>query len=84
MLFVNTKTLTGLEQILPPGALPAEYRPSRSLTFCLSGRNVGGWASATYVIGALRIATDGSSELATGTQKDNAKFIDSTFTYIAN
>lgn len=84
VLFVNTKTLTGLEQILPPGALPAEYRPSRSLTFCLSGRNVGGWASATYVIGALRIATDGSSELATGTQKDNAKFIDSTFTYIAN
>lgn len=82
VLFCNTKSLTGLEQILPLGAIPAEYRPPRSLTFCLSGRNAGGWASATYIVGAFRIHPDGSAELATGTQKDAASFIDNTFTYL--
>lgn len=82
-MFLHAKNLTGMDTILPDGGIPEEYRAKANLTFNITARDGGQWGTANFIPAAIRFNSSGKVEIATGTEKAKAIYIDGTFSYIA-
>lgn len=82
-MFFHAKNLTGMDAILPDGGIPEEYRMQGNLTFNITARDGGQWSTANLIPAAIRFNSSGKVEVATGTEKAKAIYIDGTFSYIA-
>ena len=82
MVSAQVKDLTGLDTILPVGAIPTSHRTKIAFTFSVHGRGQAQWLSAMNYPVSLRVMEDGSVTLATGTDHGNVVFINATCTYV--
>lgn len=81
-MFFQAKNLSGMDTIFFDGVIPEEYRSKSHLTFNITARDSGGWGTANFIPAAIRFNTSGKVEIATGTEKAKAVYIDGTFSYV--
>lgn len=81
-MFFQAKNLSGMDTIFFDGVIPEDYRSKSHLTFNITARDGGQWATANFIPAAIRFDTSGKVEVATGTKKAKAVYIDGTFSYV--